>query len=170
MTLTAAIVEPSRRDDVRDASLAGVHGGGPSQEMLKESYVEDLIQTNYAIDTFYLLVMGVLVMFMACGFSMLETGMVRAKNAAEILTKNVALYAIACIMYLLIGYHIMYIGGPEPAASCRASGSCCRTRTPRKPSSRAVARPTTRCARTTSFRSYSWRHPCRSFPAPLRSA
>ena len=80
--------------------------------MLKESYVEDLIQTNYAIDTFYLLVMGVLVMFMACGFSMLESGMVRAKNAAEILTKNVALYAIACIMYLLIGYHIMYIGGP----------------------------------------------------------
>ena len=80
--------------------------------MLKESQVEDLIQTNYAIDTFYLLVMGVLVMFMACGFSMLESGMVRAKNAAEILTKNVALYAIACIMYLLIGYHIMYIGGP----------------------------------------------------------
>ncbi len=73
--------------------------------------MQDLIQTNYAIDTFYFLVMGVLVMFMACGFSMLESGMVRAKNTAEILTKNVALYAIACIMYLLIGYHIMYVGG-----------------------------------------------------------
>jgi len=75
--------------------------------------VEDLIQTNYAIDTFYFLVMGVLVMFMACGFSMLESGMVRAKNTAEILTKNVALYSIACIMYLLVGYHIMYVGGTE---------------------------------------------------------
>ena len=75
--------------------------------------MEDLIQTNYAIDTFYFLVMGVLVMFMACGFSMLESGMVRAKNTAEILTKNVSLYAIACIMYLLIGYHIMYVGGTE---------------------------------------------------------
>ena len=75
--------------------------------------MEDLIQTNYAIDTFYFLVMGVLVMFMACGFSMLEAGMVRAKNTAEILTKNVSLYSIACIMYLLIGYHIMYVGGTE---------------------------------------------------------
>jgi len=70
--------------------------------------VEDLIQTNYALDTFYFLVMGVLVMFMACGFSMLESGMVRAKNTAEILTKNVSLYSIACIMYLLVGYYIMY--------------------------------------------------------------
>ncbi len=69
----------------------------------------DLIQTNYALDTFYFLLMGVLVMFMACGFSMLEAGMVRAKNTSEILTKNVALYAVACIMYLLIGYNIMYI-------------------------------------------------------------
>ena len=75
--------------------------------------MEDLIQTNYAIDTFYFLVMGALVMFMACGFSMLESGMVRAKNTAEILTKNVSLYAIACIMYLLVGYHIMYVGGTE---------------------------------------------------------
>ena len=71
--------------------------------------MEDLIQTNYALDTFYFLLMGVLVMFMACGFSMLEAGMVRAKNTSEILTKNVALYSIACIMYLLIGYNIMYM-------------------------------------------------------------
>ena len=57
-------------------------------------------------------------MFMACGFSMLEAGMVRAKNTSEILTKNVALYAIACIMYLLIGYNVMYM---DAAACCRAS-------------------------------------------------
>ena len=71
--------------------------------------MQDLIQTNYAIDTFYFLVMGVLVMFMACGFSMLEAGMVRAKNTAEILTKNVSLYAVACIMYMLVGYQLMYL-------------------------------------------------------------
>ena len=73
----------------------------------------DLIQTNYALDTFYLVFAATLVMFMACGFSMLESGMVRAKNTAEILTKNVALFAIACIMYLVVGYNLMFIGAPE---------------------------------------------------------
>ena len=73
----------------------------------------DLTQTNYALDTFYFLVMGVLVMFMAPGFAMLEAGMVRAKNTSEILTKNVALFAIACIMYMICGYAIMYPGAGE---------------------------------------------------------
>jgi Amt family ammonium transporter len=72
--------------------------------------VEDLVQLAYAVDTFYFLVMGVLVMFMAPGFAMLEAGMVRSKNTSEILTKNVALFSIACIMYLVIGYNIMYGG------------------------------------------------------------
>ena len=67
----------------------------------------------YALDTFYLLVMGALVMWMAAGFTMLEAGLVRAKNTAEILTKNVGLYSIACIMYMLCGYSIMYPGGFE---------------------------------------------------------
>ncbi len=70
--------------------------------------MEDLIQLAYAVDTFYFLVMGALVMFMAPGFAMLEAGMVRAKNTSEILTKNVALFSIACVMYLLIGYNLMY--------------------------------------------------------------
>ena len=77
--------------------------------------MEDLIQTNYALDTFYFLVMGVLVMFMAPGFAMLEAGMVRAKNTSEILTKNIALFAIACIMYMVCGYAIMYPGAGEGA-------------------------------------------------------
>ena len=68
-----------------------------------------LLQTNYALDTLYMLMTAVLVMLMACGFSMLESGMVRAKNTAEILTKNVSLYAIACIMFLFVGYNIMYV-------------------------------------------------------------
>jgi len=62
----------------------------------------------YALDTFYFLVMGALVMWMAAGFTMLESGLVRAKNTAEILTKNVGLYSIACIMFMLCGYTIMY--------------------------------------------------------------
>jgi Amt family ammonium transporter len=72
--------------------------------------VEDLVQLAYAVDTFYFLVMGVLVMFMAPGFAMLEAGMVRSKNTSEILTKNAALFSIASIMYLVIGYNIMYGG------------------------------------------------------------
>jgi Amt family ammonium transporter len=52
-----------------------------------------------------------MVMFMAPGFAMLEAGMVQSKNTSEILTKNVALFAIASVMYLLIGYAIMYGGG-----------------------------------------------------------
>ena len=64
----------------------------------------------YALDTFYFLVCGALVMWMAAGFTMLESGLVRAKNTAEILTKNVGLYSIACIMYMLCGYTIMYPG------------------------------------------------------------
>ncbi|MEA3276758.1 MAG: ammonium transporter [Pseudomonadota bacterium] len=70
--------------------------------------MEQVTQLAYALDTFYFLVSGALVMWMAAGFAMLEAGLVRAKNTAEILTKNVALFAIACIMYMLMGYNIMY--------------------------------------------------------------
>ncbi|HLU05899.1 MAG TPA: ammonium transporter [Woeseiaceae bacterium] len=72
-----------------------------------------LAELSYALDTFYFLVMGALVMWMAAGFTMLESGLVRAKNTAEILTKNVGLYSIACIMYMLCGYSIMYPGAYE---------------------------------------------------------
>ena len=62
----------------------------------------------YALDTFYFLVCGALVMWMAAGFAMLEAGLVRSKNTTEILTKNVALFAISCTMYMVVGYMIMY--------------------------------------------------------------
>jgi Amt family ammonium transporter len=77
---------------------------------VEENIVEALTELSYALDTFYFLVSGALVMWMAAGFAMLEAGLVRAKNTAEILTKNVALFAIACIMYMLMGYNIMYPG------------------------------------------------------------
>ena len=72
--------------------------------------MEAIKELSYALDTFYFLVSGALVMWMAAGFAMLEAGLVRAKSTTEILTKNVALYSIACIMYLLCGYQIMYGG------------------------------------------------------------
>jgi len=70
-----------------------------------------IFQLQYALDTFYFLVCGALVMWMAAGFAMLEAGLVRSKNTTEILTKNVVLFAIACIMYMVVGYDIMYGGG-----------------------------------------------------------
>ena len=69
---------------------------------------QNIFHLQYAMDTFYFLVCGALVMWMAAGFSMLEAGLVRSKNTTEILTKNIALYSISCIMYLVIGYNIMY--------------------------------------------------------------
>jgi ammonium transporter, Amt family len=80
-------------------------------EEVMEAVVDAGIATSelaYALDTFYFLVAGAFVMWMAAGFSMLEAGLVRSKNTVEILTKNVALFATACIMYLLIGYNFMY--------------------------------------------------------------
>ena len=71
----------------------------------------EIFELQYAIDTFYFLICGAFVMWMAAGFAMLESGLVRAKNTTEILTKNVSLYAIASIMYLVCGYQIMYDGG-----------------------------------------------------------
>ena len=70
-----------------------------------------IFELQYAMDTFYFLICGALVMWMAAGFAMLEAGLVRAKNTTEILTKNVALFAIASTMYLICGYQFMYDGG-----------------------------------------------------------
>jgi len=76
-----------------------------------ETVTNQIFELQYAIDTFYFLVCGALVMWMAAGFSMLEAGLVRAKNTTEILTKNVLLFAIACTAYMVVGYDIMYGGG-----------------------------------------------------------
>lgn len=70
-------------------------------------------ELRYALDTFFFLMSGALVMWMAAGFAMLEAGLVRSKNTTEILTKNICLYAIACTTYLLVGYNIMYVDNTE---------------------------------------------------------
>ncbi|WP_323752166.1 ammonium transporter [Marinobacter sp.] len=70
----------------------------------------NIFHLQYAIDTFYFVICGALVMWMAAGFAMLEAGLVRSKNTTEILTKNVALFAVASTMYMVCGYAIMYGG------------------------------------------------------------
>ena len=72
--------------------------------------MEQVVELSYALDTFYFLMSGALVMWMAAGFAMLEAGLVRSKNTTEILAKNIGLFSIACIMYMLVGYNIMYPG------------------------------------------------------------
>lgn len=71
----------------------------------------NLFALQYALDTFYFLIAGALVMLMAAGFAMLESGLVHSKNTTEILTKNIVLYALACTLYLAVGYQLMYGGG-----------------------------------------------------------
>ncbi|MFT6121702.1 MAG: Amt family ammonium transporter [Oleiphilaceae bacterium] len=78
-----------------------------------ENLTSTVTEMQYAMDTFYFLVCGALVMWMAAGFAMLEAGLVRAKNTTEILTKNIALFAVSCTMYMICGYAIMYKGGSE---------------------------------------------------------
>lgn len=73
--------------------------------------MNEIFELQYALDTFYFLICGALVMWMAAGFSMLEAGLVRSKNTTEILTKNVSLFAIASTMYMICGYNFMYDGG-----------------------------------------------------------
>ena len=68
-------------------------------------------EIKFALDTFYAVMAGALVMWMAAGFTMLEAGMIQSKNASAIVTKNLGLYSIACIMYLMCGFVLMYPGG-----------------------------------------------------------
>ena len=82
----------------------------------------DIFQLQYALDTFYFLVCGALVMWMAAGFAMLEAGLVRSKNTVEILIKNITLFAVACIMYMVVGYSIMY-GGDIFLSAITGSGA-----------------------------------------------
>ncbi len=66
-------------------------------------------ETAYVLNTFSFLVHGFLVMWMAAGFAMLESGLVRTKNTATICLKNIALYSLAGLLYYVIGYSLMYV-------------------------------------------------------------
>ena len=67
-------------------------------------------EMSYILNTFSFLVMGILVMWMAAGFGMLESGLVRSKNVATICLKNISLFGIAGLLYYIVGYNLMYNG------------------------------------------------------------
>ena len=71
-------------------------------------------ETQFVLNTFAFLVWGALIMWMCAGFTMLESGSVRTKNASMICLKNIGIYSIACLAYFVVGYNLMYgdiIGG-----------------------------------------------------------
>ena len=72
------------------------------------AYASDKAETAFIFNTLSFLLNGALVMWMAAGFAMLESGLVRSKNTASICLKNVGIFGVACIMYYLIGYSLMY--------------------------------------------------------------
>ncbi|GAB6067058.1 ammonium transporter [Methylothermus subterraneus] len=74
--------------------------------------MEQIVETRYALDTFYLLLSGVLVMSLGIGFALFQTGLMQVRNAAEVWTANLALYAVAYLAYLLVGYRLMYPEAP----------------------------------------------------------
>jgi Amt family ammonium transporter len=83
----------------------------PTIGMAQEADVTPtMADIGFILNTFMFLVMGFLVFFMAAGFAMLEAGLVRGKNVAMQLTKNVALFSLASIFYYLLGYNLMYPG------------------------------------------------------------
>ncbi|NOQ30844.1 MAG: ammonium transporter [Helicobacteraceae bacterium] len=73
--------------------------------------MENFADVQYILTSFLMLMMGALVMWMAAGFAMLEAGLTRTKNNATILLKNILLFSIACFMYYVLGYNIMYGDG-----------------------------------------------------------
>jgi Amt family ammonium transporter len=73
--------------------------------------MENFNDVKFILDGFLFVISGILVMWMAAGFAMLEAGLTRSKNNATILTKNIALFSISCIMYYFIGYDLMYGDG-----------------------------------------------------------
>lgn len=79
----------------------------PSLAMAQESINAEIV---FIFNTMLFLFCGVLVMFMAAGFAMLEAGMVRSSSVATIILKNISLYSVAGIVFFLCGYNLMYTG------------------------------------------------------------
>ena len=93
------------------SGLATVLIAGPSLALAQEADVTPpMAEVGFIFTTFMFLVSGFLVFWMAAGFAMLEAGLVRSKNVAMQLTKNVALFSLAAILYYLVGYNLMYPG------------------------------------------------------------
>ena len=85
----------------------------PSMGLAQDATVatgEPALHTSYILTTLLFLMGGFLVFWMAAGFAMLEAGLVRSKNVTMQLTKNIALFSLAAIMYWLVGFNLMYPG------------------------------------------------------------
>jgi len=91
----------------RIALLAGSMIALPALALAEDAPVSEM---SFILNTFSFLIMGVLVMWMAAGFGMLESGLVRSKNVATICLKNISLFGIAGILFYLSGYNLMYAG------------------------------------------------------------
>lgn len=87
--------------------IAGFLLALPSLGLAEDAPVSEM---SFVLNTFSFLIMGILVMWMAAGFGMLEAGLVRSKNVATICLKNIALFGVAGILYYLVGYNLMYSG------------------------------------------------------------
>jgi len=93
--------------------IAGVLAGGAVLAAAGTARASVPGETQFVLNTFSFLIWGALVMWMCAGFTMLESGSVRTKNASVICLKNIGLYSIAGLAYYLIGYNLMYVGVPE---------------------------------------------------------
>ncbi len=87
--------------------VSGLLLGLPTLALAEDAPISEL---SYVLNTFSFLVMGILVMWMAAGFAMLESGLVRSKNVATICLKNISLFGIAGILFYICGYNLMYAG------------------------------------------------------------
>ena len=97
----------------RTVTIAGVLAGGAVLVAAGTAWASVPNETQFVLNTFSFLIWGALIMWMCAGFTMLESGSVRTKNASVICLKNIGLYSIAGLAYYVIGYNLMYVGVPE---------------------------------------------------------
>ena len=103
----------ARPISLRTVTTAGVLAGGAVLLAAGSAWASVPNETQFVLNTFSFLIWGALVMWMCAGFTMLESGSVRTKNASVICLKNIGLYSIAGLAYYLIGYNLMYVGVEE---------------------------------------------------------
>ena len=99
----------ARPTSSRTAVTAGALAGGAVLLAAVPAWASVPTETQFVLNTFSFLIWGALVMWMCAGFTMLESGSVRTKNASVICLKNIGLYSIAGLVYYFIGYNLMYV-------------------------------------------------------------
>ena len=108
-----SVPRTARPISLRTVTTAGALAGGAVLLAAGSAWASIPNETQFVLNTFSFLIWGALVMWMCAGFTMLESGSVRTKNASVICLKNIGLYSIAGLAYYLIGYNLMYVGVGE---------------------------------------------------------